>query len=237
MGFEDKDHDDHENSDHGKALTITLAATMFLVGVVLLLLLLYFYAQHLLKRQQRRRRHDLLYHISNTNRPRIEPTPNSGLDPLIIATLPTTLYKQTEHFRQGQVMECSVCLTTLVEDATIRVLPNCKHVFHVDCVDTWFSSNTTCPVCRTVVAEPTMLHSDDDQLQQQQPTTSAPILVEDVGVSVTSRDADRSELENVGCSGLRIASFSSIVIGRERSRKNQSSDHGSDSNIEDVEKQ
>ncbi|KAJ1387549.1 Zinc finger, RING-type [Sesbania bispinosa] len=123
-------------------------------------------------------------------------------------------------------MECSVCLTTIEEDAMIRVLPNCKHVFHVDCVDMWFSSNSTCPVCRAVVElEPMVL---DTQVQVQ-PT--APILVEDDGVSL--QDANH-EVEMVGCSGLRIASFPRMVISRERSRKDQSFDESV--SIEDVEK-
>ncbi|KAJ1394001.1 Zinc finger, RING-type [Sesbania bispinosa] len=144
----------------------------------------------------------------------VEP-PNSGLHPLIIASLPKLLYNQTDHFRQCEegATECSVCLATILEDATIRLLPNCKHIFHVDCVDKWFSSNTTCPICRTV-AEPRL---------QVQPTAPP----------VDDEPQDGSELEKVGCSGLRKGSFHRMVSGRERSLRRTQSSHES---IEDTER-
>ncbi|KAF8693466.1 hypothetical protein HU200_038863 [Digitaria exilis] len=39
-----------------------------------------------------------------------------------------------------------------------RFLPRCGHGFHAECVDTWLSSHTTCPLCRLTVAKP-----DDDE--------------------------------------------------------------------------
>ena len=38
-------------------------------------------------------------------------------------------------------------------EAMVKLLPNCKHMFHVECIDMWLNSNTTCPICRTL-AEP-----------------------------------------------------------------------------------
>ncbi|EFJ24509.1 hypothetical protein SELMODRAFT_101273 [Selaginella moellendorffii] len=45
------------------------------------------------------------------------------------------------------VVECAICLTEL-EEAIVRVLPSCNHVFHRSCIDLWLSCNTTCPICR-----------------------------------------------------------------------------------------
>ncbi|KAL0309284.1 UNVERIFIED_CONTAM: RING-H2 finger protein ATL68 [Sesamum radiatum] len=30
----------------------------------------------------------------------------------------------------------------------LRMLPDCKHCFHVTCVDAWLKLNASCPVCR-----------------------------------------------------------------------------------------
>ncbi|XP_050290775.1 RING-H2 finger protein ATL40-like [Quercus robur] len=84
----------------------------------------------------------------------IEPTPMRALEPLVVASLPKFMYKQTDQLDHGhEVIECSVCLGTIVEEAMVKLLPNCKHMFHVECIDMWLNSNITCPICRTL-AEP-----------------------------------------------------------------------------------
>lgn len=40
---------------------------------------------------------------------------------------------------------CAICLE--VNTTLFRVL-ECSHVFHVNCIDIWFSRRTTCPICR-----------------------------------------------------------------------------------------
>ncbi|EPS62085.1 hypothetical protein M569_12708, partial [Genlisea aurea] len=74
----------------------------------------------------------------------------TGLDKAAIAGLPVVIVGE----RYGAVRECSVCLSNLEDGEFVRILPNCKHIFHVDCVDRWLESNSTCPVCRTPVLPP-----------------------------------------------------------------------------------
>ncbi|MCO5556380.1 hypothetical protein L7F22_022381 [Adiantum nelumboides] len=44
--------------------------------------------------------------------------------------------------------ECAVCLSLFEEKDIVRILPKCKHVFHLLCIDKWFESHANCPLCR-----------------------------------------------------------------------------------------
>nr|GEX30195.1 RING-H2 finger protein ATL67-like [Tanacetum cinerariifolium] len=43
---------------------------------------------------------------------------------------------------------CAICLCEYKENEMMRMLPDCKHSFHLMCVDAWLRLNATCPVCR-----------------------------------------------------------------------------------------
>ncbi|KAG9140697.1 hypothetical protein Leryth_006891 [Lithospermum erythrorhizon] len=36
----------------------------------------------------------------------------------------------------------------------LRLLPTCSHAFHMNCIDTWLLSNSTCPLCRAALYNP-----------------------------------------------------------------------------------
>ncbi|KAM0919674.1 hypothetical protein ACQ4PT_008047 [Festuca glaucescens] len=44
--------------------------------------------------------------------------------------------------------ECAVCLGVIQVGAMAKLLPACAHVYHVDCIDLWLASHSTCPLCR-----------------------------------------------------------------------------------------
>ncbi|KAK7832574.1 ring-h2 finger protein atl60 [Quercus suber] len=46
------------------------------------------------------------------------------------------------------VFYCVVCLHEVVDGERFRKLPKCNHCFHVNCIDIWLESNSTCPLCR-----------------------------------------------------------------------------------------
>ncbi|KAE8688616.1 23 kDa jasmonate-induced protein-like [Hibiscus syriacus] len=71
-----------------------------------------------------------------------------GLDPTILASLPVLIFSQ-EEFKEG--LECAVCLCEVVEGEKARLLPKCNHGFHVECIDMWFKSHSTCPLCMNSV--------------------------------------------------------------------------------------
>ncbi|GMI95937.1 ARABIDOPSIS TOXICOS EN LEVADURA 1 [Hibiscus trionum] len=53
---------------------------------------------------------------------------------------------------ESSFCECAVCLNEFEDDEKLRVIPNCSHVFHIDCIDVWLQNNANCPLCRTSVS-------------------------------------------------------------------------------------
>ena len=136
---------------------IMLTAIVSLSGVIVLVVALHIYARCVLRRQARQRfalrQLGLTVAHVRSNEP-----PKTGLDPLVIQSLPMFVFKQrdAEDGAASTIIECAVCLSVLEKEEIARLLPNCKHIFHAECIDKWLSSHSTCPICRTE-AEPRVL--------------------------------------------------------------------------------
>ncbi|KAI3821359.1 hypothetical protein L1987_08925 [Smallanthus sonchifolius] len=59
--------------------------------------------------------------------------------------LPVIVFKET--FSVTDTI-CSVCLGDYQAEDRLQQIPACKHAFHVECIDNWLSTHTTCPLCR-----------------------------------------------------------------------------------------
>ncbi|XVF58105.1 hypothetical protein PTKIN_Ptkin07bG0036000 [Pterospermum kingtungense] len=71
---------------------------------------------------------------------------DSGLDQAFIDALPVFQYREIVGLKEP--FDCAVCLCEFSEKDKLRLLPMCSHAFHIDCIDTWLLSNSTCPLCR-----------------------------------------------------------------------------------------
>ncbi|MCO5575047.1 hypothetical protein L7F22_028844 [Adiantum nelumboides] len=71
---------------------------------------------------------------------------DSGVEQAFIDTLPIFFYKSVTGLKEGA--DCAVCLCEFEGEDRLRLLPKCSHAFHMDCIDTWLLSHSTCPLCR-----------------------------------------------------------------------------------------
>jgi len=49
--------------------------------------------------------------------------------------------------------ECAICQENMGADVSLRRINRCRHTFHQSCIDTWFQSSVTCPICRIDIRE------------------------------------------------------------------------------------
>ncbi|WZY73506.1 hypothetical protein YC2023_005746 [Brassica napus] len=127
---------DSPNYDtNGKAKLVAIVA---LSTVAIIVALSYLY-----DRWHRRRSRNMVSLATNPS--------HTGLDPAVVKTFPVFTFSDATHKDQT---DCAVCLSEFEEGESGRVLPGCKHAFHVECIDMWFHSHSTCPLCRSLVEPP-----------------------------------------------------------------------------------
>lgn len=240
-GRED-DHDDDppftQRNAYDLNSKIMVTAIISLSVVVVLVISLHVYARCVLRRQARRRAalHQLGLAVT---RARSGEQPNRGLDATVIASLPVFVFnrKDGEAEDATSATECAVCLSMIENEEIARLLPNCKHIFHAECIDKWLGSHSTCPICRTE-AEPLVR-----PVNREAPAgpaggsaqTAPPQIFSGLScMEGTSAGATQSS-EKVSGSTSRLNSFRRI-IGRDRSSRRVHS-REEDDVIEDLERQ
>ncbi|KAJ0981015.1 hypothetical protein J5N97_009270 [Dioscorea zingiberensis] len=135
----------------GAALKISgevmVGAVIFLFMVLVFVVLLYLYAKRYWGTTVDGAPRARLVFVNDTA-PR-----RRGLDETVLQSLPVTTFRSSD-FKDG--LECSVCLSDISDGEKARLLPKCNHGFHLECIDMWFFSHSTCPLCRAAVvaAEP-----------------------------------------------------------------------------------
>lgn len=72
-----------------------------------------------------------------------------GLDQVVINSYPKLIYsKRNGGSGNGNDVVCPICLCEYKDGEMLRMMPDCKHYFHVMCLDAWLKLNASCPVCR-----------------------------------------------------------------------------------------
>lgn len=132
---------------HKDPSTNTLIIIITLCSLILLLLtltILFF-----------RRRADRL---PTTSHHGVLPAPprSLGLDVSIINSLPVILHISwvRSNVDMGNLpTECSICLGVFINEDKLKVLPECCHPFHGECLDKWLRFRSSCPLCRASLDE------------------------------------------------------------------------------------
>ncbi|CAE7369651.1 gol [Symbiodinium microadriaticum] len=62
----------------------------------------------------------------------------------------------------GSIMECSICLVSFSSLTVVRT--PCKHYFCEPCLTKWCKAHVTCPLCKSLVADPGPLSADSSEV-------------------------------------------------------------------------
>ncbi|GFQ03401.1 RING-H2 finger protein atl2 [Phtheirospermum japonicum] len=125
------------------AIVVLFAVVVFLVG---LHLYARWYVVRLRRRQLERRRGQR--RVSRTV------AADRGLDRAVLNSLPVFLHSPKPDLAPAPApLECAVCISEFEEKEIVRLLPKCGHSFHIECIDMWFRSHSTCPLCRSPVEQ------------------------------------------------------------------------------------
>ncbi|KAG6680467.1 hypothetical protein I3842_13G044600 [Carya illinoinensis] len=92
-----------------------------------------------------RRSSSVLRTVTEPSSIRIE----QGLDESTLSSYPKLLYSQAKKgYSAGSARCCSICLVDYKDADMLRLLPDCSHLFHLNCIDPWMRLRSTCPMCR-----------------------------------------------------------------------------------------
>ncbi|BAT22735.1 hypothetical protein [Yellowstone lake phycodnavirus 3] len=93
-------------------------------------------------------------------------------------------------------MECPICYISLDIGETCKT--SCDHTFHRTCLRTWYSRNTSCPMCRAPAPVPALSRPADGKCV------------------VASCDLESFDDECVVCATHLIQSFQRFEVARRR---------------------
>ncbi|CAM6049591.1 unnamed protein product [Sphagnum compactum] len=113
--------------------------------------------------------------------------------------------------------DCAVCLSEYQNGEQVRLLPLCRHSFHLHCIDTWLSTHETCPVCRHSVLDHPHDHYPQssmitDPAAAEAPDSSAAAAGSSLQDDGTAVAASASTAEHTATRGAISGGFGSNIL-------------------------
>ncbi|KAL8124109.1 RING-H2 finger protein ATL7-like [Apium graveolens] len=199
-------------------------AFIFSVPIFFTFILLFFFYLFYLRRRRAdwsslRMRTASLATIHNNN---INSTCELGLKKEVREMLPVIVFKQSFSVKDTQ---CSVCLGDYQAEDKLQQMPVCGHTFHMDCIDLWLATHTTCPLCRLSLLlsrasdDPRENQANDTDQSPESPdvenhdegsqSSSQPIVDPQLQANETDRSPESTDVENHG--GVLLGAFFSLL--------------------------
>ncbi|KAJ9183924.1 hypothetical protein P3X46_007718 [Hevea brasiliensis] len=139
VGDEGSSQDGVSNFQPSLAIVIGVLCVMFFLTFILLMYAKFCHRGASVRRDSQ----SLPVLIRSTSR-------YSGIDKTVIESLPFFRFSSLKGSKDG--LECVVCLSKFEDVEVLRLLPKCKHAFHINCVDQWLEKHSSCPLCRCKVS-------------------------------------------------------------------------------------
>ncbi|KAJ7538448.1 hypothetical protein O6H91_11G048500 [Diphasiastrum complanatum] len=75
----------------------------------------------------------------------------AGLDQATLESYPKIIFSSQQPLLppHAESTSCSICLADYKDEEVLRMMPECRHVFHANCIDSWLHLHASCPMCRT----------------------------------------------------------------------------------------
>ncbi|KAF7136379.1 hypothetical protein RHSIM_Rhsim08G0013900 [Rhododendron simsii] len=118
---------------------------------------------------------------------------SGGLNPAVIKSFPVFNYSEIKHLKIGQgAVSCAVCVSEFGDNERLRLLPMCDHAFHLECIDPWLASHSTCPICRANLSQ----EIESTQSTEECNSRSEPVEVQNQNrISITVDENQRTDTE------------------------------------------
>ncbi len=75
-----------------------------------------------------------------------------NLEDVKLGLINKNVLKHTKiHINDIKDQTCVICQEDITCKNIVRTITSCKHTYHVECIDKWFSENKKCPLCKFIL--------------------------------------------------------------------------------------